>query len=455
MKNADLLITNARIWNAEEQTILLTDASVAIQHGKILEIGKPQDLTRQYNTGQSWNAGGKLLLPGLINTHCHLFQVPMRGLGKDLPFMDWVHQSVRLFMPLLDEEAIYLAAMIGCLEAIRSGTTTLVDYMYANVTQAMSEAVLKAFDDCGIRGILANGINDVAYLPGSDMPALTFDTVENRLAETERMRSKYQAHPRIHFMLAPSVIWGMTRAGLAELAQYAKAQNLTITMHLLETADDDEYSLSNYGMRTLPLLEETGVLDAKFLAVHAIRLEAEDFCLFKQHRSKISYNPVANMILGSGVAPIPELSRAGLQIGLGTDGAASNDSQSLIEVMKSAVLLQKVHHQDPTALSARQVFSMATDEGAAAIFMEDQIGSLQPGMRADLLVVDLDRPNTTPSYDPIASLVYSGNERNIHTVFVEGQLVMEDGSFKLVDERALMQSARDKTRALFKAAYAT
>ena len=453
MINAELLITNARIWDIAAQTPALTEASVAIDDGKILEIGKSKDLTGQYNASQTWNAGGKLLLPGLINTHCHLFQVPMRGLGKDLPFLDWVHHTVRLFLPLLDEEAIYLAAMIGCLEAIRSGTTTLVDYMYANVNQEMSEAILKAFDDCGIRGVLANGLNDVEYLPGSTIPALSFDTVENRLAETESMRAKYQAHPRIHFMLAPSVIWGMTREGLAEMARYAKSQNLTITMHLLETADDDHYSQSNYGKRTVPLLEDSGVLDNNFLAVHAVRLQDEDFELFKRYNAKISHNPVANMILGSGVAPIPALARAGIQIGLGTDGAASNDSQSMIEVMKSAVLLQKVHHKDPTALSARQVFSMATDEGAAAIFMEDQIGSLLPGMRADIMAVDLDRPNTTPCYDPISSLVYSGNEGNISAVFIEGQLVLENGRFNFVDETALLQRAQEKTQAMYKAAY--
>jgi 5-methylthioadenosine/S-adenosylhomocysteine deaminase len=453
MTNADLLITNARIWNEESQTYSFMDAAVAIGRGQILEIGKSQDLTGAYSASQTWNAGGKLLLPGLINTHCHLFQVPMRGLGKDLPFMDWVHRTVRLFIPLLDEEAIYLAAMIGCLEAIRTGTTTLVDYMYANVTQALSEVILKAFDDCGIRGVLAHGFNDVKYLPGSTVPALSFDTVGNRLAEVDQMRSKYASHPRIQLMLAPSVIWGMTREGLVELAQYAKSQDIIITLHLLETADDDEYSLSNYGLRTTPLLEETGVLDNHFLAVHVIHLQAEDIELFKRYKTKVSYNPVANMILGSGVAPIPELDRAGIQMGLGTDGAASNDSQNMIEIMKTGVLLQKVHHHDPTALSANKAFAMATSEGAAAINMEDQIGSLLPGQRADILVVDLDLPNTTPCYDPIASLVYSGNERNISSVFIDGQLVLEDGKFTCVDEAALIQKAREKARALYKAAY--
>jgi 5-methylthioadenosine/S-adenosylhomocysteine deaminase len=254
-------------------------------------------------------------------------------------------------------------------------------------------------------------------------------------------------------MLAPSVIWGVSREGLAELARYAKAQNMCLTMHLLETADDDEFSLANYGRRTVPLLEETGILENNFLAVHAIQLEKEDIELFKRYQTKVSYNPVANMILGSGVAPIPKFAQEGIQMSLGTDGAASNDSQNLIEVMKSGVLLQKVQQRDPTALSAGKVFSMATSEGAATVNMADLIGSLVSGQRADILVVDLDLPNTTPSYNPITSLVYSGNEQNIRAVFVEGQLLLENDVFTRVDEAALIHKTQEQANAMYKAAF--
>ncbi len=450
MKKADLLIKNASIWHAQDQTISKKDNSIVIANGKILEIGKLQDLATQYAVTKTWDAGGKLLMPGFINTHCHLFQVIMRGLGKDLPLLEWTNKSVRSFMPLLDEEAIYLASMIGCLEAIRSGATTLVDFMYAHVKPGMADVVLKAFNDSGIRGVLAHGITDLERLPGSSAPTITYAPVVKRIEELESMRLEYKDHPRIQFMLAPSVIWGMSREGLAEIAQYAKTQDVPVTMHVLETGDDDKFSMNEYGMRTIPLLDEVGILDTKFIAVHAIQLKDEDFELFKRYNSKVSYNTVANMILGSGVAPIPRLSRAGIQIGLGTDGAGSNDSQNMFELMKSSVLLQKVHHQDPTVLTANQVFSMATSQGAAAIFQEDQIGTLTPGMRADILVIDLSVPNTTPCYDPIASLVYSGNDRNISGVFIEGQQILENGEFTNVDEVDLINKAQEKGQALYK-----
>ena len=454
MINADLLITHARVWDEESQALSAAETSVAIHEGKILKIGNQQDLAETYAAARRWDAAGKLLLPGFVNTHCHLFQVFMRGLGKDLPFMDWVHQSVRLIMPLLDEEAVYLAALMGCFEAIRTGTTTLVDFMYANVKPRMADAVLKAFDDCGIRGILGRGVTDVEWLPGSTVPSITYAPVQDSLADLERLMTTYRNHPRISFMLAPNVIWAMTRDGLAELARYAESRQLTVSMHLLETKDDDEYSQEKYGMRTTRLLEKVGVLNTNFLAVHVIQAQDEDVELLARYCAKVSYNPTANMILGSGVAPVPELWRRGIPIGLGTDGAASNDCQSLIEAMKSAVLLQRVHRHDPTALSARQAFAMATSQGARAMHMDDQVGSLKPGMRADILVVDLDQPNTTPCYDPIASLVYSGSERNISSVFVQGQLVLEAGQITCLDEAALIRGAHQKARDLFQRAYA-
>ena len=448
MELIDLLITNARVWTQAGGPATQPGAAMAIQDGRIVAIDTQPALAAAYTAQRTWDAGGKWLLPGLVNTHCHLFQTFVRGLGKDRPFLEWVHQSVRLFLPVLDEEAVYLAGMVGCLEALRTGTTTLVDFMYANVRPGMADAIVQAFRDSGIRGVLARGLSDVEWLPGSPVPSVTYAPVAASLAEFERLRTAYAPLPRLSFMLAPNVVWGMTREGLAEVAQYAAARQIMVTMHVLETPDDDLYALDRYGVRTTQLLEEAGLLNARFLAVHAIRLEPEDLERLTQHGVGVSHNPVANMILGSGVAPIPELIRRGVALGLGTDGAASNDSQSLLEVMKTAALLQKVQYRDPTVLSASQVFAMATSEGARAIRLSDQIGSLAPGMRADILAVDFDQPNTTPCYDPIASLVYSGSAQNIHTVFIDGQCVLDAGHSPRVDEVSLLRRANELALAL-------
>ncbi len=446
---ADLIIKNARLLDKEVHGCTSDHAAILVKDGKIFKIGDEATLLNNYSASKEWDAGGKLLLPGFINTHCHLFQTFMRGLGKDLTFIKWMNNSVRLMMPYLDEEAIYLAAIVGCMEAIRSGNTTLVDFMYAHVKPHFADYVLKAFDDCGIRGVLARGMTDVDRLPGSPVKPSSYATAEDSLAEVDRSRAMYAGNNRISFALAPSVIWGMTADGLKEVASYARKNDILVTMHILETVDDDQFSKEKYGKSTMRLLEDVGILDVDFLGVHAIRLSDDDISLFKQYGNRVSYNPLANMILGSGVAPIVELTKQGIPISLGTDGAASNDSQNMIEVMKAGALLQKVHNHDSAALSAWEIYSMATDQGAVCINMQDQIGSLEEGKKADILVVDLLKANTTPCYDPIASLVYSGNSDNISSVFVEGELILENGNFVKVDEHSLLETAQQKASQLY------
>ena len=447
-QKVDLVIKNAKIRVDESPNCALADALVVIDQGRILDIGSAVDLD-QYAVQKVWDAKGNVLLPGFINTHCHLFQTFVRGLGKDLPFIDWMNNSVRVMMPELDEESIYLAAMVGCMEAIRTGTTTLVDFMYANTMPKMADAVVRAFNDSGIRGVLARGLTDVDQLPGSPVRPSSSAPVSESLMDHDRMRQDYKNHPRVSFMLAPSVIWGMTYGGLKDVAGYAKSEDMVVTMHLLETADDDQFSMRKYGKRTTSVLEEIGILDTKFLAVHCIQVQEADIQLFEQYGNSISHNPVANMILGSGVAPISKLIKRNIPISLGTDGAASNDSQSLLEVMKTAALLQKVHYRDTAAISAGDVFSMATSQGAKSIHMENEIGTLAVGKRADILVVDYKQPNTTPCYDAIASLVYSGSEGNIHSVFVEGSLIYEDNQFTLFDQEDILNRAQHKAQKLY------
>ena len=450
MKNkVDLIIKNARLVNKDQQECSSTNFSILIQDGRIMKISEDVNFMDQYSSDRIWDADGKLLLPGLINTHCHLFQTFMRGLGKDLPFIKWMNNSVRIMMPNLDEEAIYLAAMVGCMESIRSGTTTLLDFMYAHVKPHYADYVLKAFDDCGIRGVLARGMTDVERLPGSPIKPSSYATASDSLAEVDRSREMYKNHPRISFALAPSVIWGMTVDGLKEIASYAKKNHTLVTMHILETVDDDQHSYDKNGKSTTRILEDVGILDTDFLAVHAIRLSEDDLSLFKKYNTRISYNPLANMILGSGVAPIVELSKRGILVSLGTDGAASNDSQNLIEVMKSGALLQKVHNHDSAALSAWEIFSMATDQGAACINMQDQIGTIEVGKKADIIALDFNKPNTTPCYDPIASLVYSGNSENVTMVMVDGDIIYDQGIFSRFDEADILQRAQQKAQKIY------
>jgi len=448
--NIDLMLVHAKILVQDSAYTLLEDGAVAVDKGRIAAVGLTSRLTEQFQAYRVIDASSKLLIPGLVNTHNHLFQTLMRGLGKDETFLNWIAVSIRRFMPYLDEEACYLAAMVGCLEGVRSGTTTVVDSMYANLNPSFSDAVIQAFEDLGIRGVLARGICDLEKFPGSTHRSLTYEPIDQCLGEIDRIRSRYKDRSLLSMMLAPGAVWNMTREGMVETARYARANDLKITMHLLETKTDDDFCLEEYGKRALPFLDEIGFLGPDLLAVHAIRLEKEDLDLLEKYQVKVSHNPLSNMILGSGVSPVTELVRRGIKIGLGTDGAASNDSQNMIETMKIAAILQKAFQQDATALSARSVFSMATDQGASVIGMQEQIGSLEPGKCADIIIVDLMKPNTTPSYEPISSLVYSGSERNIVAVIVAGQVIFENGRFLRVNEEEILQRVNQKAFEIFR-----
>ncbi len=443
MNAVDLLITNARILTLDELDQRYDPGALAISQGQIVDLGPVAELKERCVGKTVWDAGGKVVLPGLVNTHNHLFQTFMRGLGKDKPLMEWLTHSVGRFLPYLDEEACYLAAMTGCLEAVRSGTTTMLDYMYANLRPSFSDAVMQAFEDLGLRGVLARGMADLQEMPwGGRM--LTYEPAEKSLGEMDRLRQKYADHPLLSMSLAPGAVWNMTAEGLAATAEYSRASGLPVTMHILESPVDDEFCLQQYGQRTFPFLADLGLLSPRFVAVHGVHLQEEDLALMQRFGVKFSHNPVSNMILGSGIAPLPEVLARGIPTGLGTDGAASNDSQNMLEVMKTAAILHKAHRLDASLVTAGEALRMATCTGAAVIGLGEQTGSLQPGKCADLIVIDLEQPNTTPSFDPVSSLVYSGNTNNVDSVMVNGRFILEHGQFMTQAEYDVLRRAARK-----------
>jgi 5-methylthioadenosine/S-adenosylhomocysteine deaminase len=451
MEKVDLIVNNAIILTMDAQEQLIEQGAMAIKDGQIMALGSVEDLQDKYAAVQTHDAGGKLLLPGFINTHAHLFQTFSRGLGKDMPFVEWLANSVRLIMPYMDEEAYYLAAMIGCMEAMQTGITTMLDYMYANVKPEFAIAVIRAFEDVGIRGIMGRGLCDREILPWGSR-STTYEPMDVCLGEIHRLQIKYQNHPRIKIAMAPTAIWGMTREGLAATAEFSRENDLLVTMHLQENSMDDDYALKEYGIRSLPLMEEVGMLNARFNIVHGIVLEAEDYQLLEQYKVSLSHNPHSNMILGSGVAPVPELLKRGIKIGLGVDGAASNDDQNMLSLMKSAALLQKVHHLDAGVMGAREVLSMATRQGAESIGFEDSIGSLEVGKKADFVLVDQMAPNMVPCYDHSTSLVYNSHPGNIDSVVINGKFVIEKGNFTSIDVEEIICHANQKASELRKLA---
>lgn len=437
MRKVDLIIKNAYLISMNNEREILNDTCIIIEKNKITDIGKA-NLLEKYNSEKIIDARGKFVLPGFISTHSHLFQTLLKGLGRDKLLLDWLDSSVRRAIHKIDEECCYYAALTGCIEAIRTGTTTILDYMYCHGKEGLDDSIIQAFEDLGIRGILGRGFTDTSKFP-KEFGCTYHDTEQNFFDDVRRLEKKYRDHSRISLALAPGIIWDNTEEGYKEMRNIANELNIPITMHLLETEDDDKYCLEDRGMKTVPYLEKVGILGPDFIAVHCIQMSDEDIELFKKYDVKISHNPVSNMVLAAGVAPIPKLIENGLTISLACDGSASNDTQNMLEVMKMTTLLQKVTHRDAKLLPSSSVLEMATLGGAKSINKLDCLGSIEIGKNADIIIYNPYKSAISiPVHDPISSLIYSSTPNNIETSIIDGKVVMDKNQIVNIDEEKVI-----------------
>jgi 5-methylthioadenosine/S-adenosylhomocysteine deaminase len=443
MENANLIVDNATIVTMNKEMRILENHSIVVKGSVIAAIEPSRSVSEKYESSKVIDGRDQYIFPGFINTHTHLFQNGLKGLGRDKLLFDWLDSSVRKALHEIRYTDVYNAATAGCIENIRSGVTTVMDYMYAHGSQmGLDDAVVQAFDETGIRGILARTHTKTDHLAKGSECAIN-ETEDMFYKDVERLVNKLQGHERITLALAPGIIWDMSEEGYRKIRQYADKYGLRITMHLDETEEDDEYSRKQYGINSVELLDRNGVLGEDFIGVHLVHLDKTSLDILQKRRIKGSHNPVSNMILASGVAPIPELRKRGLHIGLGTDGAASNDTQNMLEVIKTTAILHKCIHRDATLFPAIEVLKMATIDGAKVVGREEDIGSLEIGKKADFFLFNPKNVACVPVADPIASLVYSANPCAIDTVVIHGKIVMEKGVFLAVDEEAAIHNLQE------------
>jgi len=440
MKKADIIIKNAYLLSMNARREVNADACIAIVKDRIAAVGG-REIMEEYSAARVIDAAGKIVLPGFISTHSHLFQTMLKGLGRDKDLMGWLDNSIRIAARHFTRETVYYAALCGCIEAIRSGTTTILDYMYNHAEPGMDEEVIRAFEELGIRGILGRSYANVGKYP----PERAFrhiETEQDFLDETRRLEKKYRGHSRIGVAIAPGIIWDHTDDGFREMRRMANELHIPITLHIVETPDDDAFSLKNYGERAIPHLEKLGLFGPDFIGVHCVNMTDEDFAIFKQYDVKISHNPASNMILASGVPPIKRFVEEGFTVSLACDGSASGDTQNFLEVLKLSSLLQKVYTRDPKVIPAATALEMATLGGAKSLGREADLGSVEAGKKADLIFFDPSTIFSVPSYDPVAAIVYASTPASIRSVMVDGEMVLENGSICRVDEEKVRYEAR-------------
>lgn len=442
MEKVSLLIKNAYLITMDKNRHIFPQYGIAIDSDKILDIGPTAEIEAKYEALKTIDAKDKFVFPGFVNTHSHLFQVLLKGLGRDKLLYDWLNSSVRRAIKNIDPEAAYYAALVGCIENLRSGCTTILDYQYCHGKLGIDDAVIKAFEDLGIRGILGRGHTKVSgFPPGCECEI--DETEEMFFSDVERLAQKYADHPTVGVAISPAIVWDLSEEGYYKVRELANQYKIPIAMHTVETEDDDEYCLKERGMRLIPYLEKVGLLGPDYIAVHSVQMTPEDIDLFSKYDVKVSHNPVSNMILASGVAPVPEFLERGITVGLATDGAASNDTQDMMEVLKTTALIHKLHTRNAAAVSASQVLEMATLGGAKCVLMEDRIGSIEIGKQADLFIYNPKTAKSVPAADPISTLVYSSGENNVETTIVAGRVLLESGRLTSIDEEGTLDKLQE------------
>lgn len=439
--NADLLTGDERGTTYQNGAVAFSEDS-----GDLLYVGDTAEAVNRYPDAEFHDHRGKLVMPGMVNTHTHLFQTLLKGLGADKVLSEWFTSMTAPAATQLTWEDCYLAALHGCVEALTTGTTTLLDFMYVHPGPELLDAVIAAMQDCGIRGVAARGY----VTAGADvgMPSPLIESIDDALDDAQRLIAKHN-HPDslVTVGLAPCMSWSVDEPTLRETRRLANDTGALITMHLAESDFDVAESVRRFGARDSVVLERAGLLGPDLVAVHCVQCNEDDLRRLAATETGISHNPCSNLYLGSGIAPVPAMLAAGVNVGLATDGPASSNNLSMLDAMKFAALVPKGLHRDPRIMSAGQVIGMATLGGARAMGMGNRVGSLEIGKAADILVIDESTLSIAPVHDPAASLVYSHRGDEVCDVWVAGRLVVCDRRPTMVDvdevRRRSIQAARE------------
>lgn len=435
---------------------VLQDAGIIWEDDRIVLIGSSAEIkaaaARKKIAAQ--NCSGKIAFPGFINTHTHLYQNLLKGIGTDTVLEKWWHKVIAPAGINLRETHLEAAVVGAAIEAVRGGVTTLVDYMQVHPVKYLADVEIEALRKIGVRLVYGRGFRNTGL--DSGFPIELIEKTTDVFDDVLRLKQKYETPDRMtQVWLAPAGAWALSEAGLKETGTFAGSYGIPVTMHMYETATDELICRQKYKKAALAYFAESGLLSSELLAVHCVKMGQREIEVFKSYGVKISHNPVSNMYLASGVAPVPLMLQAGLTVGIGTDGAASNNCNDMMEAIKSTALLHKVHSNDPTAITAHKVLEMATVEAAKIVGLEQEIGSLEVGKKADLIVLNPYRcARMCPVHDPVASLVYSAGNRSIEKVVVNGKTILENGSFSDLDEEKALRVEQEAAEALFnKAGY--
>jgi 5-methylthioadenosine/S-adenosylhomocysteine deaminase len=436
-RTISLVITNGIVVTMNPGREIVENGAVAINGTDIVAVGPVADVAARFRARDTLDARGQIVMPGLVNTHTHAPMVLYRGLADDLALSEWLEKYIfPAEAKTVSPEFVRAGTRLAALEMIQSGTTTYADMYY------FEEEIAKETKAAGLRGVLGQTV--------IQFPVADAKTPADGLARAEAFINAYKGDSLITPAVAPHAIYTLDAATLRATRDLSRRFNVPTMIHLAETADEVKNAERQFKLSPTQYLESLGFLGPGVLAAHGVWVTEPDITLLKMRGVGVSHNPESNMKLASGPAPVPAYLAAGAAIGLGTDGAASNNDLDMFEAMRMASLLHKLQTGDPRVVSARTALEMATVGGARALGMESRIGSLETGKRADVILVDVSGARQTPMYDPVSHLVYVARGDDVRTTIVNGRVLMKDRNVSTLSEADVIRDARswaEKVRA--------
>jgi 5-methylthioadenosine/S-adenosylhomocysteine deaminase len=429
--NLDIIITGGTLVTMKACMEIIEDSFIGIKDGVIVSAGRRDNqISADCQTKETIDASGCIVMPGLVNTHTHLPMVCFRGMADDLPLMEWLTKHIwPAEARFVNKKTVYDGATLAMAEMILSGTTTFCDGYF------FEDAIAEALSAAGMRAVVSQGFADV-LMPGKFM-------FEKVMVASQRFVKRWLPHTPLitpaYFCHSP---YTCSPATLVRVKDAARDAGVLYLIHLLENKDETDIILNRYGKKPVRHLLDLGVLDEQTVAVHCNWLGQEDMAVFADLGVKVSHNPESSMKLAAGVAPVPEMLRQGITVGIGTDGCASNNDLDMFREMDTAAKVHKVTSLNPTVMNAETVCKMATIGGAKALGMDKFIGSIETGKKADIILVDMNQPHLTPLYNCYSQLVYAARGADIKTSIINGRIVMKDRQLCTIDLQTAMKNVR-------------
>jgi 5-methylthioadenosine/S-adenosylhomocysteine deaminase len=426
----DLVIAGDYVVTMDSSGTIHQGAAVAVDDGVIVAIGPAAEIEANYPAREVLQGQNRIVMPGLINGHSHAAMTLLRGVADDLALMDWLNNYIfPAEVAFVDAEFVRIGTELACWEMIRGGTTTFVDMYY------YPDTIAEVVERCGMRALVSATV--------IDQRSPDAENADDSLAKGNDFIERWKGRSsRITPIFGPHANYTLDADQLRATREAALVHGVPISIHMSESPFEVQYSKDTFGMTSIDLFESIGFFDGPTIAAHVVWPTESEIPILADRGVGVIHNPTSNMKIASGIAPVTEMLRAGVRVGLGTDGAASNNDLDMWEEMRLASFLQKVEQMNPEALSAETVLNMATAGGATAIGLGDDIGSIEAGKRADLIQVAFDDVHHVPTYDVISHLVYVSDEQDVASVVVDGKVLMRGAEFLTIDTARVADEAR-------------